>query len=53
MAESALHAGRPDLAVSVFRAADQPGFPQCHLRQRCLQLTGDLVPPSEDFRVVR
>ena len=40
MAESALDAGRHDLAVAVFRAADQPGFHQSDIRQRCLQLTG-------------
>ncbi|HEX9506284.1 MAG TPA: hypothetical protein VGA62_09800, partial [Acidimicrobiia bacterium] len=40
LAESALAAGRHDVAVDVFRAADQPGMHRDHLRQRCLALTG-------------
>lgn len=40
MAESALGAGRHDLAVDVFWAADRPGLQQKHLRDRCLGLTG-------------
>ena len=40
MAESALRAGRRELAVEVFRAADRPGFHQEHLRRRCQALTG-------------
>lgn len=40
LAESALAAGRHDVAVDVFRAADQPGMHRDHLRRRCLALTG-------------
>lgn len=49
MAESALHSGRRELAVDVFRAADRPGFHQQHLRRRCLALTGiDLDGETHD-----
>jgi hypothetical protein len=41
LAESAISAGRRQLAVDVFRAADQPGWHRDHLRQRCLALTGE------------
>ncbi len=41
LAESALAAGRDQLAAEVFRAADQPGMHREHLRQRCLALTGE------------
>lgn len=34
MAESALRSERRDLAVVVFRAADQPGLHQQHLQER-------------------
>lgn len=51
MAESALHSGRQELAVEVFRAADRPGFHQRHLRQRCLALTGvDIDDEGHDPR---
>jgi len=54
LAESATAAGRTELAVEVFRAADQPGLHRGHLRDRCLKLTGirlnDLAPP---LRVVK
>ena len=40
LAESAIAGGRPDVAVAVFRAADQPGMHQELLRQRCFQITG-------------
>lgn len=53
MAESALDAGRHDLAVAVYRAADQPGFHQSHLRQRCLQLTGVDLANNRKLRIVR
>ena len=39
LAESALAAGRHDVAVDVFRAADQPGMHRDHLRLRCVALT--------------
>lgn len=54
MAESALRAGRHELAVAVFRAADQPGFHREHLRERCQALTGVAVGDDGDhLRVVR
>ncbi len=40
LAESATAAGRKELAVEVFRAADQPSLHRDHLRERCLKLTG-------------
>lgn len=40
LARSALDAGRPELAVAVFRAADRPGLHRDHLRRRCHELTG-------------
>jgi hypothetical protein len=54
LAESAAAAGHKELAIEVFRAADQPGMHRDHLRDRCLKLTGirldDAAPP---LRVVR
>ena len=53
LAESAAAAGRKELAIEVFRAADQPGMHRDHLRDRCLKLTGvrlDGAPPP--LRVV-
>lgn len=49
LAQSALAAGRRQLAVDVFREADQPGMHREHLRQRCLTLTGERLddyPPG-------
>jgi len=40
LAESAIRSGRRDLAVEVFRAADQPGWHRARLRTRCLEPTG-------------
>ncbi|MDH3683877.1 MAG: hypothetical protein OEV40_28470, partial [Acidimicrobiia bacterium] len=40
LARSALAAGRRELAIDVFRAADRPGLQRAHLRQLCHQLTG-------------
>lgn len=54
LAESAAAAGRKELAIEVFRAADQPGMHRDQVRDRCLKLTGvrlDDLPPS--LRVVR
>lgn len=49
LAESAASAGRKELAIEVFRAADQPGMHRDHLLDRCLKLTGvrlgDPPPP--------
>jgi len=53
LAESAADAGRKELAVEVFRAADQPGMHCDHLRDRCLKLTGvRLDDPAPPLRVV-
>lgn len=40
LAESAAAARRADLALDVFRAADQPSWHRVFLRRRCLELTG-------------
>jgi hypothetical protein len=49
MARSLLDAGDRDAAVELFRAADQPGMHQAHLRRRCQELTGvELTTPMED-----
>lgn len=54
LAESAAAAGRKELAIEVFRAADQPGMHRDHLRDRCLKLTGvRLDDPPPPLRVVR
>jgi hypothetical protein len=54
LAESALAAGRHDVAVDVFRAADQPGMHRDHLRRRCLELTGvRLADGAPRPRIVR
>lgn len=54
LAESAVRARRPHLAVEVFRAADRPGWHQEFLRRRCLELTGvTLDAPSRSLRAVR
>lgn len=54
MARSQLGAKDRAGAVAVFRAADQPGFQQDHLRKLCLSLTGvdlaDSSPPTEGTR---
>ena len=51
MAESALRAGRREVAVEVFRAASSPGPLHEHLRQRCLVLTGvDVDAEGQDPR---
>ncbi len=54
LAKSALAAGRHDLAVDVFGAADQPGRHRDHLRDRCVKLTGlRLDEPAPQLRVVK
>lgn len=54
LAESALSAGRHDLAVEVFRAANQNGMHRGHLRDRCVKLTGvDLDNPTPRLRAVK
>jgi hypothetical protein len=53
LAESAAAAGRNELAIEVFRAADQPGMQRNHLGERCLRLTGiRLDNPQPPLRVV-
>jgi hypothetical protein len=53
LAESALTANRHELAVEVFRAADQPGMHRDLLRDRCLKLTGvRLETTAPHLRVV-
>jgi len=47
LAESALTARRDDLAVDVFRAADQPGMHRDHLRERCRKMTGHRLDEPE------
>jgi hypothetical protein len=47
LAESALRAGRRELAVEVFCAADRPGWHRERLRERCLALTGVEIPRQE------
>jgi hypothetical protein len=44
MAEAALQAGRRDLAVAVFAAADQPGVQRDQLREQSHRLLGKRVP---------
>ncbi len=54
LAESATAAGRKELAVEVFRAADQTGLHRDHLRERCLKLTGvRLDDPAPPLQVVK
>lgn len=47
LAESALAGHRHELAIDVFRAADQPGHHRDHLRAKCQQLT-DVNPSDPD-----
>jgi len=54
LAESAAAAGRTELAIEIFRAADQPGMHCDLLRERCLKLTGmRLDDPASTLRVVK
>lgn len=54
LAESSMAAGRKELAVEVFRAADQPGMHRGHLREHCSRLTGiRLADTAPHLRVVR
>ncbi len=52
MAEAAMNAGKRNLALSVFAAADQPGIQREHLRELCARLTGDL-PACRPLRRVK
>lgn len=57
MARTAIDAGRRDIALEVFRAADQPGFHQGHLRRLGRELTGvamgvEDLPPRPALRIV-
>jgi hypothetical protein len=51
LAETALAAGRRDLARRVFAAANRPGHHQDYLAARCLELTGE-PPPRHRLRAV-
>jgi hypothetical protein len=51
LAETALAAGRRDLARRVFAAAIRPGRHQDYLAARCLELTGE-PPPRHRLRAV-
>ncbi len=54
LAESAVAAGRTELAVEVFRAADRPGTHRDHLSDRCVKLTGArLGETTPGLRVVK
>ena len=54
LAESALKADRHELALEVFRAADQPGMHRDYLRERCLVLTGEHLDESvSDLHVIK
>jgi len=55
LAQSATAGGRDELAVDVFRVADQPGMHRDHLRDRCLELTGVRLDdgPAPRLRVVK
>lgn len=54
LAESALTAGRTELAVEVFRAADRPGWHRDYLRDRCVALTGVRLADNDPLlRVVK
>jgi CTP:molybdopterin cytidylyltransferase MocA len=52
MAEAAMNAGKRNLALSVFAAADQPGIQREHLRELCVKLTGEM-PASRSLRRVK
>lgn len=47
LAEAALADRDRELAVEVFRAADQPGRHRDFLRARCLDLTGSALDSSD------
>jgi hypothetical protein len=51
LAETALAAGRRDLARRVFAAANRPGHYQDYLAARCLELTGE-PPPRHRLHAV-
>jgi hypothetical protein len=51
LAETALAAGRRDLARRVFAAANRPGHHQDYLAARCLELIGE-PPPRRRLRAV-
>ena len=52
LAQTALAAGRRDLALGVFAAANRPGLQQDYLAARCLELTGQ-PPPRRHLRAVQ
>jgi hypothetical protein len=52
LAQTALAAGRCDLALEVFAAVNRPGLQQDYLAARCLELTGQ-PPPRRHLRAVQ
>ncbi|MBK7584482.1 MAG: hypothetical protein IPI67_30295 [Myxococcales bacterium] len=46
MAEAAMKAKKPAVALAVFGAANQPGFHQEYLAQKCIEVTGKTMPKS-------
>lgn len=52
LAQTALAAGRRDLALEVFAAANRPGLHQDYLTARSLELTGQ-PPPRHHLRAVQ
>lgn len=46
MAEAAMKAKKSDVALAVFGAANQPGFHQEYLAEKCMEVTGKTVPKA-------
>lgn len=53
MAEAAMNARRPALALAVFGAANRPGMHQDYLAESCRKITGKKVPAAERLRRVK
>jgi len=53
MAEAATKAGKRDLALAVFAAADQPGIQQEHLRELCTKMMGEAPPTRSALWLVK
>lgn len=52
MAEAAMKVKKPDLALAVFGAANQPGFHQDYLAKECIRVTGKNMP-KPSLRLVK
>jgi len=52
MAEAAMRAMKPDLALAVFGAANQPGMQREYLAKECVRVTGKTMP-SPGLRLVK